>query len=454
MTEDKKDKRKEKIQKILKHAAPLIIGASSILPWSPVCSGSVKMSKDKNNIEIPAAKPASHNNDTPKLALADKNSLNAYTQSIGQVSIDTETGDLKAPSTVATGNGYYGQHQLGNSQKNDFCVKKYIAFALIYGSPEFKKSLCDNLLRGSQTTKDKLIDTFAKSLDKYDEQNKPEQAYLSTNPSYKKLSTLMNVAPAAFTKAHKNFTAEAKRLQSQFIYEVYLQQMPTGLKGIIAKNPQIKFESIRPAVMASVIAIAVKQGNGSRFKTAMERATIAAYQLQAKKSWEADTSQNKPEKEPLAIACRTGDLNKENIAVIGNAIRIYDTENSGLKSKDIIAPAKYQVMIVRGQKPKNVTGNRDVMTFNVKKDIAEISEIVNNEKWLESYCGSFKAVYKKAAPQIDKLPTIDTYYEMSIIFNNPGLYKIAEDSHKQNNSTVAFSSVLTNKILRDKHQNA
>ena len=75
MTEDKKDKRKEKIQKILKHAAPLIIGASSILPWSPVCSGSVKMSKDKNNIEIPAAKPASHNNDTPKLALADKNSL-------------------------------------------------------------------------------------------------------------------------------------------------------------------------------------------------------------------------------------------------------------------------------------------------------------------------------------------------------------------------------------------
>lgn len=450
------DKQKDKIKKILRHSAPLVIGASSFLSWFPVSLGSAEILKDKNveNIETLADKRIFHKENKPLLAIADKNSINAYSQSIGQISINTEAGEFKNPPSIATGNGYYGQYQLGNSYKNDFCVKKYIAFALANSSPELKKSLCDNMLRGNQTTKDKLIEAFASSIDKYDEQQQSEYAYHSTNPAYKKLSAIINVTPTTFIKAHKKFEDEAGRLQSRFIYEVYLQQMSVGIKGIIAQNPQIKFESIRPAVMASVVAIAIKQGNGRRFKNAMEQATISAYQRQANKSWEAGTAYGKTKQEPLAVACRTGDINKENIAVTGNIIRIYDTDNSGIKSKDILAPEKYQVMVVRGQKPKNVTSSRSVVTFNTQKDAVDIAEIVNTKGWLEKYCGSFKAVYKQAVCQMDKLPTVDTYYELSLIFNKPDLYKIAEDCYRESQFNIVSNNLLINKAITGKHQNA
>lgn len=455
MTENKKDKRKTIIQRILTRAAPIVIGVAGV-SWAPVFSSSAENSGDKDafNTGVLAKNHISYGDDAPKLAMAEPSHANAYAQSIGQVSIDTETGDLKNPPSVATGNGYYGQHQFGNSVKNDFCVKKYIAYALINSSPKFKKSLCDNLLSGKQAYKDKLIDDFAASLDKYDAKQKTEFAYLSTNPAYRKLSTIMSVKPTTFTAAHTKFEEEAKRLQSQFVYEIYLQQMPNSLKNTIAANPQIKFESIRPAVMASIVAIAVKQGNGSRFKKAMEKATFAAYQLQAQRCWEADTSSNKSKEAPLTVACKTGDLNKDNIAVIGKTVRIYDTENSGIKSRDILVPSEYHVMMVRGPKPKNVTDSREVMTFNTQKDAADIAEIVNNKDWLKDYCGSFKAVYNKAVSQIDKIPTLDTYYEMSIILNKPGLYKIAEDYHKQNPPTLALNNALVNKALRDRYQNS
>ena len=43
MTEDKKDRRKEKIQKILKRAAPVILSVSGSLIWSPVYTRSAEI---------------------------------------------------------------------------------------------------------------------------------------------------------------------------------------------------------------------------------------------------------------------------------------------------------------------------------------------------------------------------------------------------------------------------
>ena len=460
MTEDKKDKRKEKIQKILKRAAPVILSVSGSLIWSPVYTRSAEIAQNKNtdNIEVSAGKHLSYDDDKPKLALAEPAAANAYSQSIGQISIDTETGDLPNPQAVATGNGYYGQHQLGNSLKNDFCVKKYIAYALIHGSPEFKKALCDNLLNGSQTLKDRLISNFAASLEKYDEKQKPENAYFTWNPAYKKLFDIMTITPATFTKAHqdKELAAEATHLQSRFVYEVYLQQMPTSLKSTIAQNPQIKFESIHPAVMSSVLAIAIKQGNGGHFKNAMGKATIDAYQQQALKKWKADTSVQKNGKKPLVIACRTGELDVENIAVIGKNIRIYDADNSGLKAKDILTATGYKVSIIKGAKPKSIPTPAHIATFNMQKDKIDIAQIVNNKEWLEDYCGTYKTIYNKAAKQLDKVPTLETYYEMSLILNQPGLYKMAQDYYQQNkpSSTLAFNDVLQRKLMRDRYQNS
>lgn len=457
MTEDNKDRRKEKIKNILKRAAPAIISASSALIWSPVYTHSAEVFKHKNadNIEIPAGKQLSYNDDNPKLALAEQGSANAYSQSIGQISIETETGDFANPPAVATGNGYYGQHQFGNSSANDFCVKKYIAFALINSSPEFKESLCNNLLRGNQDLKNRLINRFAESLEKYDEKQQPENAYFSRNPAYKKLSGIICVTPAAFRKAHKNkeLADEAKRLQSRFVYEVYLQQMSNSIKNTIAQNPQINFESIHPAVMSSFLAIAIKKGNGGRFKGAMEQATLAAYQQQALKKREADTSADKNGKRPLVVACRTGDLNAENIAVIGQNIRIYDADNSGLSTRDILTSSAYKVSIIKGAKPRNVSGTANIVTFNMLKDKIDIAEIVNNEKWLKNYCGNYKTIFSKAAKQLDKIPTLETYYEMSLILNRPGLYKIAQDYYQQSksSSTLAFNDALRSKLMRDRY---
>lgn len=460
MTEDKKDRRKEKIQKILKRAAPVIISVSSAMTWFPVYTSSAEALRSQNtdNTEAHADKPLSYHDDKTKLALAESGSANAYSQSIGQISIETETGDLPNPPAAATGNGYYGQHQFGNSSVNDFCVRKYIAFALVNGSPEFKKSLCDNLLNGGLKLKESLIDKFAASLEKYDSKQQYEKAYFSSNPAYKNLFSIMNVTPATFTKAHENkdFADEAQRLQSRFVYEVYLQQMSISLKSTIAQNPQIKFESIHPAVMSSVLAIAIKKGNGGRFKSEMEKATIAAYQQQALKKWEADTSVQKNGKKPLVIACRTGDLDAENIAVIGKNIRIYDGGNSGLKPKDILTTAGYKVSVIKGTKPKSISTPADIVTFNMQKDKIDIAPIVNNEEWLKNYCGTYKTVFNKAVKQLDKVPTLETYYEMSLILNQPGLYKMAQDYYQQNkpSSTLAFNDTLQRKLMRDKYQNS
>ena len=128
MTEDKKDRRKEKIQKILKRAAPVILSVSGSLIWSPVYTRSAEITQNKNtdNIEVSAGKHLSYDDDKPRLALAEPAAANAYSQSIGQISIDTETGDLPNPQAVATENGYYGQHQFGNLSKTTSVLKNIL----------------------------------------------------------------------------------------------------------------------------------------------------------------------------------------------------------------------------------------------------------------------------------------------------------------------------------------
>lgn len=428
MKQKKTNNNDGKITRTIKRYAPAVLGA--LTSWMPVHVSQATPDNNRKWDKVANETVDYDNHNT--LALAETGSANAYNQSIAQVSIDTEAAHFANPAAVATGNGYYGQHQLGVSANAGYNAQKYVAYALVYGSPEFKKSLTDNLLTGTAAGKEKLIDEFAASLDKFDEQNAPEKAFHLQNKAFQKLLQSISVTPKAFRKAHADFGDEGKRLQSGFIYDVYLNLMPHSLKTITAQNPQVRFETIHPSVLASVIAIAVKKGNGERFERAVNKASYAYYQQQAEAQWANDSTALKPRQAPLAVASRKGKLSPENVVVLGDKLlRVYDTENSGLKNKDIITASNYQIMIIRGPKPQGAHSTRNVITFDTATDKADIAVIVNNKEWLKDYCGSFKNVYAKASPLLDKVPTLDTYYEISTIFNNPNLYQTLEKFYNQ-----------------------
>lgn len=426
MKQNKTNNKDGKINRTIKRYAPAVLG--TLTSWMPMHVS--QATPDNTGKWDKVATETVDNNHN--LALAETGSANAYNQSIAQVSIDTEAADFANPAAVATGNGYYGQHQLGVSVNAGYNAQKYVAYALVYGSPEFKKSLADNLLTGTAAGKQRLIDEFAVSLEKFDEQKAPEKAYQLQNKAFQKLFQSIHVTPNAFRKAHADFGDEGKRLQSGFIYDVYLNLMPHNLKTITAQNPQVQFETIHPSILASVIAIAVKKGNGERFEKAINKASYTYYQQQAENQWQNDNTPLKSRQAPLAVASRKGRLSAENVVVLGDKLlRIYDEENSGLKSKDIITAPNYYIMIIRGKKPQGAHSTRDVKTFDTATDKAYIAGIINNKEWLKDYCGSFKNVYNKASSLLDKVPTLDTYYEISTIFNNPDLYHTLEKFYNQ-----------------------
>lgn len=420
-----------KIKRTVKKYAPTILGA--LTSWMPVqLSQAIPDSNKKWNN---AALEVTQNDTYNQLALAKKGSAKAYNESIAQVSIDTESGTYANPAAVATGNNYYGQHQLGITQNAGYNVQKYIAYALVYASPEFRESLSKNLLNGNPSTKTQLIEAFAASEEKYQALNCPEKAYTFQNNAFQKLFSIINVTPVGFRKAHTNFPEEGKKLQSRFVYEIYLNQMTHSLKKITEQNPQVQFETIHPSVIASVIAIAIKQGNGSRFEKAIHSASYQYYQQKALSLWENDNSSLRSKEAPLAVACRKGALKPDNVIVLGDEIlRIYDEDNKGINEKDIITAPGYKIMVIKGKRPTTVHKTSEVVTFDTKIDKIDIRGIVNTQEWLKNYCRKFSSVYKKASQLLNKIPTIDTYYEIAIIFNNPNLYNTLEQFYEKVNN--------------------
>lgn len=333
------------LDKLKKYAPAALLTLASWLPLESARSSAPKDDMRKNPIENLARTDISDDTPPMRLAMAEKGRSNAYNETIAQISINTEAGNYSNPAAVATGNGYYGQHQFGVSSNSGYMVRKYIVYALAYGTDEFRKSLSDHLLIGSTEKKNRLIDEFMVSAGKYEDQGKFENAFLPSNPAYKKLFNIMNVNPTNFKAAHKNFAEEGAERQKMFVYTVYLNLMPTSLKQIMKKHPNIAFDEIHPATWGAVIAIAIKQGNGGKF----DRALTALEQ--------------------------------------------------GAKNK--------------------------------------IIPTINSDAWLKNYCGkNFRKVYNQAAPMLKKVPTLDTYLEMSIFLRMPELYKKANDFWRYQNPVM------------------
>lgn len=333
------------LDKLKKYAPAALLTLASWLPLESARSSAPKDDMRKNPIENLARTDISDDTPPMRLAMAEKGRSDAYNETIAQISINTEAGNYSNPAAVATGNGYYGQHQFGVSSNSGYMVRKYIAYALAYGTDEFRKSLSDHLLIGSTEKKNRLIDEFMVSAGKYEDQGKFENAFLPSNPAYKKLFNIMNVNPTNFKAAHKNFAEEGAERQKMFVYTVYLNLMPTSLKQIMKKHPNIAFDEIHPATWGAVIAIAIKQGNGGKF----DRALTALEQ--------------------------------------------------GAKNK--------------------------------------IIPTINSDAWLKNYCGkNFRKVYNQAAPMLKKVPTLDTYLEMSIFLRMPELYKKANDFWRYQNPVM------------------
>lgn len=333
------------LDKLKKYAPAALLTLASWLPLESARSSAPKDDMRKNPIENLARTDISDDTPPMRLAMAEKGRSDAYNETIAQISINTEAGNYSNPAAVATGNGYYGQHQFGVSSNSGYMVRKYIVYALAYGTDEFRKSLSDHLLIGSTEKKNRLIDEFMVSAGKYEDQGKFENAFLPSNPAYKKLFNIMNVNPTNFKAAHKNFAEEGAERQKMFVYTVYLNLMPTSLKQIMKKHPNIAFDEIHPATWGAVIAIAIKQGNGGKF----DRALTALEQ--------------------------------------------------GAKNK--------------------------------------IIPTINSDAWLKNYCGkNFRKVYNQAAPMLKKVPTLDTYLEMSIFLRMPELYKKANDFWRYQNPVM------------------
>lgn len=461
-------------EKIKKYIPAALVTFTSWLP-SETAKPSITQrdSLPKNNIEKLA-----HNQNKKSafyLALADKGSQKAYSKSIAQISIATESQSINPanPAAVATGNGYYGQHQFGVSSASGYMVKKYIAYALVYGSDEFRKSLSDKLLLGNAAKKEKLIKKFMTSVNSYESKGKLEDAFLPNNPDYKNLFDIMSVDPTRFKAAHKNFAKEGFEQQKMFVYDVYLNLMPTGFNTIVKKHPKIAFDEIHPATWGAVIAIAVKQGNGKKFDAALtklereSKSPLQDYQEKLDKQWKT----NKNGKRPLVVSIKNHKISAENIVAQGeytkktvkvkdksgkfvNKVKVSDTRQllvydpTGKLNKNDIQTSENgrDIVIIHNKKPDTVQSNRNINITTSIRDKIDVSEL-NTSMWLEEYCGSkFRKVYKEAKPLLDKVPTIDTYYEMSIFLRMPDLYKKVTDfiqhNHQVMPSTIAFHDAM------------
>lgn len=406
------------------------------------------------------------NRDTsPLLAVTMPYEKNACKQSLAFASIATESLGVnsKNPASVATGNGYYGQHQFGNASQNGFMVKKYLAYALINGSSDYVESLKQNLLTGSTARKNKLIDDFHKSFMKYSEQGKPEKAFLPTDTAFKALNDAMSVSPEAFKKAHANFAKEGSLLQKDFTLDIYMHLMGTPIQTIAKNHPDIDFARIHPAVWGSVIAIAVKQGNGTKFNKALN--SIKEYapkladrnfctEMQAELNARHAAIGGKG-KAPLAVSCRKKGISPENIVLqeVGDknnrriALVVYD--KSGKITTGDIATAKdrkvklkggqeklkeFEVIIKRSNKPQGVKSLRPIDFHDRSGAKVDFVKYINTDEWLKNYCGKqFKKVYDAAKEDINNIPTQDSYYEMSILLRRPELNRMVEQIiHKRN----------------------
>ncbi|MCM1224254.1 MAG: hypothetical protein NC548_58360, partial [Lachnospiraceae bacterium] len=384
------------------------------------------------------------------LALAQPGTEKAFDKSLAYASIATESlgVDPKNPAAVATGNGYFGQHQFGGSAASDFMVKKYIAYALINGSEEFKQSLKNNLMAGSEANKNKLIQNFISSLGKYDEKGKPEQAFNKANPAYKALAANISVTPAAFKKAHKDFPEEGNLQQKMCVFDLYMHLISRPIQEITKLHPRINMAKIHPAIMGSVVAIAVKQGNGRKFNQALydvekkaNQDFCTAKQKEINESYKDSASNKKP---PLAVSCQKGEILPENIVAQNiegrTVLTVYDP--SGKIKEDDIAAAKEvngankirntEIRVKKAERPKGVKSSREVQVYDLSHSSLDVNKYINTDEWLKNYCGKqFRKVYNVSAPDLDKVPTVDSYYEMSVILRDPELYKQVENMMKK-----------------------
>lgn len=400
------------------------------------------------------------------LALAVDGNIKAYNQSIAQISIATESLSVnpKNPSAVATGNGYYGQHQFGVSASSGYMVKKYTAYALANGSEKFRESIMQNLLIGTKDSKQRLVEAFIASADTYFDRGEPEKAYLPSNRAYQRLFNAININPAAFTKVHNEFPEEGTERQKMFIYEVYLNLMPKSLKQTIVKHPRINFEEIHPAVMGSIIAIAVKQGNGARFDNALtELERISDREFYQK----AHTDEIELHKQlggdmpaPMTVVSRKGTVTPENIVARDKNAKdkvliVYDSEGK-ISAEDILCEPGRRVIITKADRPKSAKSDYSIITYDISAQKIATGEKINTAEWLKNYCRGFSKVYQVAARELDKIPTLETYMEMSIILNRPQLYDIMQKLYhrkKENefDTTVRLSpDLFRQKTAQDK----
>lgn len=443
--------------------------ATTLATWLPVSSAKPNQTSGENS-HLPKTEVRNdtyaHNltEEGDLLALASPNDERGFSSRILDISVKTEVYPIANPAATATGNGYYGQHQFGSTATSDFAVKKYLAYAMINSSPAFRNAIAKNLMVGTQAQKDRLIDNFEISTQKYAEEGQIEKAYYRANKAYAALARNMRVTPAAFTKAMNTLPKEAQDTQGMFLYEIYLYQMNNGFDHIQQSHPRVDFSRIHPAVFGSAIAIAVKKGNGQKFNAALdildrdlEKGDKEALNFVQKKidtSWkrgiEEDLKRGKitaqeanvlAQYKTEAIVDRSGKLNENNVRIEGQQITVFDPSGSIDKSM-ILAAAGRTVTVVRTKAPKldDTKMHKPVQIVDRSKAKPDYT-LINNKQWLQNYCGTkFAKVYKEAAPLLDKMPTMSTIYELSVILRMPALYEMYQTVKGRNqtpNVTVA-----------------
>lgn len=275
-------------RKFIKYIPIAMTIVSSWFPVSMARPNQPATAKNMNKIENLRVSKTNDNKTAEKNKLyhmlANAESSDAYSLPITMVSIMTEADTIQFanPAAVATGNGYYGQNQL--SLEN---AKRFVAYALINSSSE-EKTLFSKFLRGSTSEagrikNNQLIDNFEKSIETKENTTDIANSYLSTNKAYSAL--INNIDVNNFTQNWKNinngnsikdpehkkqFIKQASELQSHFIYEVYAQIMSQNMQSIQKNNPHIEFDKVHPAVYAAWLAIAVKQGNGTKINNSLK----------------------------------------------------------------------------------------------------------------------------------------------------------------------------------------
>lgn len=283
-----RNKLKQVKRNLIKYVPVAMTIMASWFPSSSARPNQPDTAKNMNKIEnIRSMKAKDKKADAKEklyYTLADAKSSEAYNMPLTMVSIMTEADTIKFtnPAAVATGNGYYGQNQL--SLEN---AKRFVVYALVNSSSE-DKTIFSKFLRGSTTEagrikNNQLIDNFEKSLETKEKTIDIANSYLTSNKAYTAL--LNNIDVSNFTqnwkivndgnaikdsKKKEQFVKNATDLQSHFIYEVYAQIMSNNMQAIQKNNPHIEFDKVHPAVYATWLAIAVKQGNGTKINNSLK----------------------------------------------------------------------------------------------------------------------------------------------------------------------------------------